>query len=142
MKNLLTHNSFGARVIAVALLLMLAATANGQAQTSDAVFAAIEASIKKTDIASLAQHFHTTVEVTIGDNDQDYARKQAQYVVKEFFTNYPVRTFTMMHKGNSGENFYAVGTYVSNRGTFDTNILVRKTGTSYRIHQIRFEKQN
>lgn len=126
--------------------LLLVATLAGvqrvKAQSSEELLAKIESAIKKADSQALAQFFHTTVEITIGDNDQDYARNQAQFVVKEFFTNYPPRTFTLMHKGSSGDKFYAVGSYVSTRGTFDTNLLLQKSGSGYAIFQLRFEKTN
>jgi uncharacterized membrane protein YvbJ len=135
-----------ARKAFVAILFVVAFVAlqpfNLNAQTSEELLGKIESAIKKGDSQALAQFFNSTVEITIGDNDQDYARNQAQFVVKEFFTNYPPRTFTLMHKGGSGDKFYAVGSYISTRGTFDTNVLIQKTGNNYYIFQLRFEKAN
>lgn len=126
----------------VGITTILLGSAKAQTPASDEVFAKIENAIKKSDSQVLSQFFNSTVEVTINDNDQDYARNQAQFVVKEFFTNYPVRSFTLMHKGSSGNKFYAVGSYISARGTFDTNILVQKTDNGYYVFQLRFEKTN
>lgn len=110
------------------------------AQSSDQVFAAIEEAIQKGDAQALSKHFHTHVDITIGDKDVPYTSSQAFYVVREFFMNYHVRSFRIVHKGSSGNTFYAIGDYYSTRGKFDANIFLKKVNNTYKIEQLRFEQ--
>lgn len=125
-------------LLLVSLLALLPWSAG--AQTPEATFGQIENAIKASDAEALSKYFNNTVEVTIMDKDQDYPRQQAQFVLKDFFTSYPLRTFTIMHKGSSGDTWYAVGSYVSPRGSFDTNILLKKYGDKVLIQTLRFER--
>lgn len=111
-----------------------------QAQNqSDEVFQQIEIAIKKGDATALSGYFNSMLDLTIVDKEQTYSSSHAMYVVKEFFMNYPVRSFSILHKGNSGDNVYAVGSYISTKGAFDTNIFIKKYGNAYKINQLRFE---
>ncbi len=106
---------------------------------SDEVFQQIEQAIKKADANALSNYFNSMVDLTIIDKEQTYSNSHAMYVVKEFFMNYPVRSFSILHKGNAGDNIYAVGSYISTKGAFDTNIFIKKYGNTYKINQLRFE---
>jgi|YNPMSStandDraft_2_1061718.scaffolds.fasta_scaffold01163_6 hypothetical protein len=107
--------------------------------SADEVFQQIESAIKKGDAAALSTHFNSMLDLTILDKEQTYSSSHAMYVMKEFFMNYPVRSFSILHKGNSGDNVYAVGSYISTKGVFDTNIFIKKYGNTYKINQLRFE---
>lgn len=109
-------------------------------QTTDLTFKKIEAAIKTNDFKTLATFFNTNVEIIIGEKEDTYAKLQAQFVIEEFFISYPQRSFSILHKGSTAGNFYAVGSYISTRGTFDTNIFIKKYGENFLIDQIRFEK--
>jgi Domain of unknown function (DUF4783) len=116
------------------------AAQTASAQTADEVLNAVEASIRKGDAGALSAHLHTTVEVTIGDKDEVYSANQAKFVIEEFFMKNPVRSFTLMHRGSSGDTYYAVGAYVNGSGvSYDTNIFLKKVGSRYVVEQIRFE---
>ena len=130
------------RPLAAALLLALAPLGARAQATADETFAQIEQAIRNADAPALARHFKPTVEVTIEDADQDYAKNQAQFVIKEFFVNYPVRAFSIVHKGVSGDTHYAVCTYESTRGAFDTNIFLKKQGGAFLVEHIRFERDS
>lgn len=127
----------------VALAVVLGITMAAQpasAQSADEVLNAAEASIRKADAGSLSAHLNATVEVTIGEKDEVYSANQAKFVLEEFFMKNPVRSFTLMHRGSSGDTYYAVGSYVNSSGvSFDTNIFLKKVGNRFVIEQIRFE---
>lgn len=124
------------------LLFLLLTGLSAHAQSPEQVFAQVERAIKSGDATALSQHFNDTVEMTVEDADSDYSLTQAQFVMKEFFTNYPVQSFAFLHRGDSENMYYAVGSYVSNRGSFDANIFMRQVGSSYKIYQIRFDRNN
>ena len=109
-------------------------------QNPDAVFQKVTTSIQAGDAVGLSSVFNASVELTVpGVTDGAYASKQAQFVLRDFFANHPVSSFRILTKGNTNNTFYAVGTYVSSKGTFDANIFVRNMGGSFVVTQIRFE---
>mgnify|MGYP005842076183 CR=1 FL=1 len=109
-------------------------------QGIEEVFGQVEQAIGRNDAQSLSRYFHHHVEITILDKEDTYPKNQAVFVVKEFFMNYPPQGFRFMHRGHSSDTYYAVGQYTSNRGVFDTNVFIRKSGTIYAIEQLRFEQ--
>jgi hypothetical protein len=111
-------------------------------QQADEIFARIERAIVSGDAATLSSFFGSQVEVTIKDREDIYSKDQATFVVREFFQNYPVRSFKILHKGSSSNTYYAVGEYYSTRGKFDTNVFIKRSGNTYVIEQIRFELEN
>lgn len=128
------------KVFTIVLIILTWSFKTLTAQVSaDEIFQQIEAAIKKGDANALSNHFNTMLDLTIIDKEQTYSSSHALFVVKEFFMNYPVRSFSILHKGNSGDNIYAVGSYISTKGAFDTNIFIKKYGNAYKINQLRFE---
>jgi hypothetical protein len=130
------------RVATVALALVLVATSLTLAQSAEDVFGKVEAAMRSGDATSLSANFNPTVELSIDNKGQDYSKNQAQFVIKEFLQANPVVSFAFSHRGNSGTNYYAVGNYVTARGTFDVNVLVKKFGAVYQVHQLRIEREN
>lgn len=112
------------------------------AQNPDAVFQKVTSSIQSGDAVGLSTVFNASVELTVpGVTDGAYASKQAQFVMRDFFANHPVTSFRILTKGNTNNTFYAVGVYVSPKGTFDANIFVRNMGGALVVTQIRFEAE-
>ena len=107
---------------------------------ADETLARIEAAIRSGDAINLSNYFNQSIEVTTDEKDEVYSKNQAQFVIKDFFIKYPIKSFNILHKGNSNQTYYAVGMYVSNRGSFDANLFLKKNGSSFLIDQIRFEK--
>lgn len=123
----------------VLLIILIFAAFLANAQNSE--LSKIESAIKAGNADQLSALFANTVEVTVpGGEEKDYAKNQATFVIKEFFQKNSVKSFSILHKGNSANTYYAVGKYVASTGTYDTNIFLKKSGSAYLISQIRFEK--
>jgi hypothetical protein len=126
------------------LFICLLSAGTTVAQTADETFRAVEQSIAKSDAQGLGQLLADQVEITIDKTEQEYPKAQAAIVLRDFFMNYPCRSFRILHKGNSADTHYAVGEYIVSRGNinkFDTNIFIKKRGNKFVIEQIRFEKE-
>ena len=128
-------------MILSAIALLVLAGAQVQAQSADDVFQQIARSIQAGNSASLTTQFAANVEVATPAADGAYSSKQAQFVVADFFKDFPVKSFKIVHKGNSGSTHYAVGSYTSTKGVFDTNIFIKKIGGKFVVSQIRFEAE-
>jgi hypothetical protein len=126
----------------VALALLIAPISPAYAQSAEDVFGKVESAMRSGDAAALSANFNLTVELSIDNKGQDYSKNQAQFVIKEFLQANPVVSFAFSHRGNSGTNYYAVGNYVTARGTYDVNVLIKKFGAVYQVHQLRIEREN
>ena len=111
------------------------------AQDARSVMSKITTGIKAGSAAELAQHFSDNLELAVPGADKRYAKNQAQYVLKDSFAKYPVQSYQMQHQGNSGTNYFAIGQYKSAKCTFNTNVVLSKSGKTFSISEIHFEKQ-
>ncbi|MSQ79538.1 MAG: DUF4783 domain-containing protein [Flavobacteriaceae bacterium] len=108
---------------------------NLQAQTD--AFDDIAKQIKAGSAAGLSGHFNSSLELSIGDNDEAYSKSQAEMIAKDFFTKNPPKNFTINHKGSSGASTrYANGVYESSTGNFKVYILIKGNV----INELRFER--
>lgn len=111
-----------------------------RAQAPNDVFARIEAAIRVGDVETLSRFFNASVQVTTPEVDQDFSAVQAKHVLKEFFDKNKVRSFALIHRGQSGDSYYAMGEYQSLNGKYDVNLILVRNGNSFQLDIIRFEK--
>ncbi len=129
------------KTISIALTLTILVSSLKLVSSAD-VLDTIASAIKSGNAATLSQYFDASVDITILDKESVYSKAQAQMVVRDFFLKYPVRSFSLIHRGTSSEGSqYGIGTMTSTGGSFRVYFLVRnKTGASL-IKELRFEKQ-
>ena len=127
------------KVIVIVALLF---TASVYAAVFPGIAESIAAAIKLGNSKELAKYFAPTVELVIGEKSGTYSKAQAEMMVKDFFAKNPVKDYKVMHQGNSQDNsLYTIGDLTSNK-SYRTYYLLRKSGDSYLIHQLRFEDKD
>jgi len=125
------------KILATSLFLMLQITVF--ADISDE----IANIIRSANAKGLAAHFDESVDLKILDQENVYSKAQAELIVKDFFTKYAVKSFSINHKSapkNGSE--YAIGTLQTSNGTFRTYFLLKKEGDKVVIQQFRIEPEN
>lgn len=96
--------------------------------------------IESGNIADLTSHFTDNVDITIEDSDAIYSRSQASMVLKKFFENNKVTSFSNEHTGNSSsDNQYIIGKMKTEQGTYRVTYFVTKSGDSFKIKQFNIE---
>ena len=126
----------------IALMFVVAGHFQAKAQsTPDEAFGKIAAAIQAGNADALTAFLQSPVEITLPGADQAYSSQQATFVLKDFFTKNAPKSFSVIHKGNSGTTNYATGTFVSGNGTYDTNIFLKNVGGVYKVTQLRFEAE-
>jgi hypothetical protein len=116
--------------------------AAAQSQTADAVIQDVVKAVRAGDANALADHFGPKLNLTIPpDAEGEFSKDQATFIFKEYFMNYPVESFSVLHKGSSASTHYIAGSYVSTKGRFDTNIFVKERNGAMVVEEIRFEKE-
>jgi hypothetical protein len=70
-----------------------------------------------------------------------YSKSQAQQIVAEFFKSNKPKQFSIIHQGGKDGARYAIGSLITNTGTFRVYFLLKNKNNNSYIHQLRIEKQ-
>lgn len=113
------------------------------AQSSTDILSKITSAIKQSDATKLAEYFSTTIDLETGTSDGSFSKKQAEMIMKDFFKNTPVKSFTSNHDGSSDDGSkYMIGTYKTTKNeTYRVYILLKKFENKLLINQLQFEKE-
>lgn len=105
-------------------------------------FTNVVSALKKGSVEELSQYIDNMIEITLPTNANSYSKSQAVVILKEFFSNNPVKNFQMVHKGNSGDgSSFGIGNLVTDKGTYRTTFFFKQKGDSFVIQELRFEKK-
>lgn len=96
--------------------------------------------IKSGNAASVSKYFDNTVDITINGKSTNYSKAQGEVVLRDFFTNNTVRSFSVLHQGESGGAEFCIGTLVTSNGTYRTTLNLKKKGDKQTLQEIKFEK--
>lgn len=98
-------------------------------------------SIQNGNHEVLASYFNQNVELVVQTHDDVFSKSQAQQIVAEFFKANKPKQFTIIHQGGKDGARYAIGSLVTNTGTFRVYFLLKNNEENSYIHQLRIEKQ-
>ena len=101
----------------------------------------IVVSIQNGDDVSLAEFFNENVELVVENHDDVYSKSQAQQIVAAFFKLNKPKQFNILHQGGKEGARYAIGSLITNTGTFRVYFLLKNKNKSSYVHQLRIEKQ-
>ena len=96
-----------------------------QAQSNTQLFDDISDSFRKNDDKLLSNNFAQTLDLTIGETDGTYSKQHASVLIKKFFTDHYISSFTIKHQGSSNnKTHYAVCYLKSNDKRWRVYILL------------------
>ncbi len=101
----------------------------------------IVVSFQNGNDGSLAGFFNENVELVVETHDDVYSKSQAQQIVADFFKSNKPKQFTILHQGGKDGARYAIGTLITNTGTFRVYFLLKNKNNNAYIHQLKIEKQ-
>ena len=96
--------------------------------------------IKSGNAASVSKYFDNTVEITVNGKSSNYSKTQGEVVLRDFFANNAVKSFTVLHQGQSGGAEFCIGTLVTSNGNFRTTLNLKQKGDKQTLQEIKFEK--
>lgn len=118
------------------LLLSFGTQAQGEA------LGAVRNAIRSASSRELAQHFGSTVEISIDGDRQSYSATQAEFVMKDFFAKTVPASFEIVHQGAStGGVPYAIGKYSGKTGPYRVFVKMKSNNGTLRIDTIDFTKE-
>lgn len=97
--------------------------------------------IRSGNASNVAVYFDTNIDLTILDQEGNYSHAQAEIVLKDFFQKNPVRSFKLVHRGNSGSDAqFGIGTMQS-QSSLRVYYLLKPHGGKMLIQTLSFEQQ-
>ena len=104
------------------------------------VFEGIAKAVKEGQSTDLSAYFASSIECDILGKEDVYSKPQAIQVMKDFFSNYKAKNFSILHKSGKGQAKFIIGNYATVAGeNYRITFFVKQDGTSYFVQQIRIE---
>lgn len=88
---------------------------------------------------TVANHFDSTIEITLPQKSNSYSKSQAEMILRDFFNINSVKDFLVIHKGENAGSQYCIGTLVTKGANYRTTIFMKQKGTTQLIQEIRLE---
>lgn len=96
--------------------------------------------IKAGNAVSVSKYFDNTVEITVNGKSSNYSKTQGEVVLRDFFANNAVKSFTVLHQGQSGGSEFCIGTLITSNGNYRTTLNLKQKGDKQSLQEIKFEK--
>lgn len=103
-------------------------------------FAEIVNALKSGDAGEVSKYLDNTVEITLPESTKSYSKNQAQLVLREFFSNNPVKDFKVVHESENIGSQYCIGNLTTAKGVYRTTIYMKQKGNKQLVQEMRFEK--
>jgi len=101
----------------------------------------IVTALKSGNASQVAKYFDNTVEITLPEKSNSYSKSQAEMILKDFFTNNPIKGFDVIHKGENAGSQYCIGTLFTKNASFRTTVFMKQKGERQTLQEIRFENR-
>ena len=101
----------------------------------------VVSAMKSGDAAQVARFFDNSVEINMPDKSNSYSKSQGEMILKDFFSNSPVKSFDIIHKGENSGSQYCIGTLVTASGSYRTTVFMKQKGDKQTVQEIRFESK-
>ena len=102
----------------------------------------ISIAIKAGNAAELSKYMNSTIELLLLEKEDFYKKNVAETILKDFFSEYQTKDFTIRHQGAKNDAQYAIGNLKTEKGDFRVYFLLKKVDAELLIHQIRIESDN
>lgn len=129
-------------VLASAVLQMFfCQSVTAQIKRSSDSFVPIAKYISRGDARSLSSWFAKNLEINILGKVNDCSKRQATQIVRNFFTTYKVKSFTIIHKSGVAPMKYAIGILNAGGQSFRVTLFVRTNEDGNYIQQFTIERE-
>jgi len=102
----------------------------------------IETIFSTSDHISFGKMFASTVQLDLPKYTGQWSSSQSMYIVKEFFDNYPVKSFEVIQFGtNRSKNTFLAGIYKTETATFDVYIVFKEENSKLCVYKLNIREQ-
>jgi hypothetical protein len=128
------------KIIPVVLMAFFSLIATAQEQIK--IPGGISIAIKAGNATELSKYMNSTIELLLLDKEDFYKKNVAETILRDFFSSYQTKDFTIRHQGAKNDAQYAIGNLKTEKGDFRVYFLLKKVNEDLLIHQIRIEPDN
>lgn len=96
--------------------------------------------LKSGNASKLSKYFDNRVDISLPDKGDNYSRTQAEMIMREFFSNNSVRSFSLRYKSQNTETNYCIGTLQTKGGNYRTTLFMKQKGDKQYLQDLRFQK--
>lgn len=101
----------------------------------------VAVAFKSGNAKELAQHFSSTVELSILNKEDIYSNTQAELILKDFFQKNPPSAAKVIHKVISNANYkFGVIVLTTSKGLFRVSYELKINAGKFLVTQIRIEE--
>ena len=109
----------------------------GPEETSAQVAAAIQAG----NAAEVAKNFNAMVDLTRPGYDDTYSKTQAGQILKDFFTQNPVKSFKVTRQGSSPDGSqYTIGSLETGKKIFRVYFIIKAVNGQNLVQQLQVQE--
>jgi len=96
---------------------------------------------KAGNAEALSEFFNEDIELVILEEEDVYSRKQAEQIMRKFFTDHRPSAFKIIFEGGKETSRYAIGSLNTENGVFRIYLLIKEQDNQPLIHQLRIEEE-
>ncbi|MCX6276908.1 MAG: DUF4783 domain-containing protein [Bacteroidetes bacterium] len=129
--------SFLLNILLLTTLLLISTSAfSGQEETANKVASAIQAG----NAQDVSKYFNAMIDLTVPGYDDIYSKAQAGQILKEFFSQNPVKNFKITKQGSSPDGSqYTIGSLETSKKTYRIYFLVKVVGGLNLVQQFQIQ---
>ena len=127
-------------IIPVVLIAFTCLATNVQEQAN--IPGGISIAIKAGNASELSKYMNSTIELLLLDKEDFYKKNVAETILKDFFTEYRTKDFTIRHQSAKNDTQYAIGNLKTEKGDFRVFFFLKKVDQELLIHKISIESDN
>ncbi len=95
--------------------------------------------LRTGDAAQLAKHFDNRVDISLPNKSDNYSKKQAEMILKDFFATNEVKNFQVKHKGENNGSQFCIGLLQTRNGNFRTKLYMKQKGKLQVVQELAFQ---
>lgn len=110
---------------------------SGPGDTATQVTAAIQAG----NATEVAKNFNVMVDLTLPGYDDTYSKTQAGQILKDFFTQNPVKSFKITRQGSSPDGSqYTIGSLEAGKKVFRVYFIIKSVSGQNLVQQLQVQE--
>ncbi len=95
--------------------------------------------LKNGDASQLATFFDNRIDISLPNKSDNYSRKQAEMILKDFFASNEVKDFQVKHKGENNGSQFCIGLLQTRNGNYRTKLYMKQKGGQQLVQEIAFQ---
>ena len=101
----------------------------------------VATAIQAGNSSDLSKYFNAMVDLTLPGYDDSYSKTQAGQIMKEFFSQNPVKSFKISKQGSSPDGSqYSIGSLDTGKKVYRVYFLIKSVNGQNLVHQLQVQE--